>query len=107
MSLKLSAAMGFAAKAGKLTAGDFAVSKAVKGKKAKLVILDTDASDATKKKWHNACDFHRVKLIETNSPGEKLGKADNKVFAVIDTGFCKLICDAYGTENNCNDNMQN
>ena len=107
MSLKLSAAMGFAAKAGKLISGDFAVSKAVKGRKAKLVILDSAASDATKKKWHNACGFHRVKLIETDSPGEKLGKDDNKVFAVIDEGFGKLICDAYGAENNRNDSTQN
>lgn len=107
MSLKFGAAMGFAAKAGKLISGDFAVTKAVKSGRARLVIVDSAASDATKKKWHNACDFRRIRLIETDSPGEKLGKTGNKVFAVLDENFYKLICDAYGAENDRNDNTRN
>ena len=42
--------IGLAARAGKIGSGEFAVEKAVKGRKACLVIIAEDASANTKKK---------------------------------------------------------
>lgn len=105
MSVKLGAAIGFAARAGKLACGDFAVTKAVKSSKAKLVVIDENASPATVSKWENSCKFYSVKLVKTASPGKFAGKDAGIVFAVLDDGFAKLICEAHNTQSDSN--MQN
>lgn len=93
--MKINGALGFCAKAGKLKSGEFAVDQAIKAKKAKLIVLDLTASDGTKKKWQDACDFYSVRLIIMDSPGKLMGKKDNMVFAVLDDNFASMIIEAF------------
>ncbi len=54
--------IGMAMKAGKVVSGEFATEKAVKAGKAALVIVSETASENTKKKFRNMCDYYRVPL---------------------------------------------
>lgn len=69
--------LGLAAKAGKLVSGEETCERAVKARKANLVIVASDASDNTKKKFGDICTY---KGIEVRYFGEKelLGKYTGK-----------------------------
>ena len=54
--------IGLATKAGKVASGEFCTEKEVKSKRACLVIVADDASDNTKKKFQNMCDFYQVPI---------------------------------------------
>ena len=51
--------IGLATKAGKVASGEFCTEKEVKSGRAYLVIVADDASDNTKKKFQNMCDFYQ------------------------------------------------
>ena len=80
-------AVGFAMKAGKLASGDFAADKAVKSGRAHLIIVDSDASDNTKKHWRDAASSK----ITIENLGCAIGKEARMVAAVTDEGFAKMI----------------
>lgn len=88
-------AVGFAMKAGKIAAGEFAAEKALKSGAAKLVIVDTDASENTKKQWRDACAFRKVPLIEMAEAGRAIGKSNRMTAACTDGNFSKMILHAY------------
>ena len=98
MSVKLSAALGFCAKAGKIKSGDFAAERAVKQRNAKGILLDTSASDNTRQKWGNTCSYADLPLVIITDVGKKVGKPDKIVFAVTDEGFMQLIQKALDEE---------
>ena len=52
--------VSLATKAGQTKSGEFMTEKAVKEGTAYLVIVAGDASDNTKKKFQNMCDFYKV-----------------------------------------------
>ena len=52
--------ISLATKAGKTKSGEFMTEKEVKEGRAHLVIVADDASDNTKKKFKNMCDFYEV-----------------------------------------------
>ena len=54
--------IGIATKARKVVSGEFMTESAVKSGSAMLVILADDASDNTKKKFSNMCEFYEVPL---------------------------------------------
>ena len=54
--------IGLATKAGKVASGEFCTEKEVKSGRACLVIVADDASDNTKKKFQNMCDFYQVPI---------------------------------------------
>lgn len=56
--------LGLAAKAGKVASGEFMTENSVKTGMAALVIVATDASDNTKKKFRNMCEFYEVPMYE-------------------------------------------
>jgi len=94
MQSKEEGMLHLARKAGKLIYGSDAAAKAVRAKKAHLVILAEDASDNTKKLMKNKCRSFGVPLIEMMSAGEigeKFGKSDISVLAVSDENFAKAI----------------
>lgn len=86
--------LGLATRAGKVVSGEFATEKAVKTRKAFLVIVADDASDNTKKMFRNMCAFYKVPVY-VYSQKEELGHCIGKQFrasvAVIDEGFSKTI----------------
>ena len=50
---KIYSYIGLATKAGKAVSGEFSTEKAIKERKAKLVLISKEASDNTKKKFQN------------------------------------------------------
>lgn len=98
MSVKLTAALGFAAKAGKVKNGDSSAEKLLRSGAAHLVLLDTESSPSTSKKWHNKCAYYSVDIIEYESPGKYMGKPNSKVFAITDENFSEMILQAYKAE---------
>ena len=86
--------IGLATKAGKITSGEFSTEKSVKTGNADLVIVSEEASENTKKKFRNMCDFYHVPIYFYGTKDE-LGKAMGKEFraslAVQDAGLSKAI----------------
>lgn len=86
--------LSIAAKAGKVVSGGFLTEKALQEQKANLVIIADDASDNTKKKFTNKCEFYKVPYyISDNSflLGKSIGKEERVVLAVTDAGLAKQI----------------
>ncbi|MBQ9949793.1 MAG: ribosomal L7Ae/L30e/S12e/Gadd45 family protein [Clostridia bacterium] len=100
MSVKLSAALGFAAKAGKIRSGDFTAEKLIKSGEALLIVLDSQASEATQKKWKDKCSYYSVDIKVAEGAAKYVGRTKNRVFVVTDEGFCKLILNAAAEDEN-------
>ena len=97
---KFTAAMGFSARAGKCAAGEVACENAVSRGKARLVLIDKEASNNTKERWRSICSGKDVMLIETEKLGIAIGKPGRMVAAILDTGFSDMIIDAYQSQQN-------
>lgn len=91
---KILGVFGLAAKAGKIVSGEFSVEKAVKEKKACLVVVAEDASANTKKHFSDMCAYRSIP-IRFLGDKEQLGKCIGKGFranlAVTDAGFAESI----------------
>ena len=85
---------GLAARAGRIASGEFQTETAVKTGTACLVVVAEDASDNTKKLFHDKCSFYKVPVI-TLGTKEELGNCIGKSFranlALTDQGFAKSI----------------
>lgn len=90
MNNRILSLISLATKAGKTVSGEFAVEKAVKEKKAKLVIVSIEASDRSKKMYSDMCGFYKVPLYFYGNK-EELGHFTGKEFRVsvgiLDEGF--------------------
>ena len=86
--------IGLATKAGKTVSGELSTEKAVKDKKAAIVIVSDEASDNTKKMFSNMCTYYQVPIYILGGK-EELGRAMGKEFraslAVTDTGLAEAI----------------
>lgn len=100
----LKSAVGFSMRAGKCISGDFACEKAVKANKAKIVILDASASDATKERYKGFCERRSMECIVMEGLGETIGKEGRMVAVVSDIKFASMISSAYKQENNNGNN---
>lgn len=76
---KLLNLLGLAQKAGYVSSGEFMTEKSVKEKKSYLVIVASDSSDNTKKKFSNMCSYYGVPIYFISSKNE-LGNALGKEF---------------------------
>ena len=85
--------IGLATKAGKVASGEFCTEKEVKSGRACLVIVADDASDNTKKKFQNMCDFYQVPIYFYKD------KEFRASLVVLDEGFAKGIRKHIDTEN--------
>ena len=77
-------------KAGKVSSGEFAVEEDLKRRRAKLVILSEEASENTKKKFRNMCDYRKVPCILYGGKeqlGHCIGCGERAVACVTDEGF--------------------
>ncbi len=87
---KVMSLLGLATKAGKLVSGEFMVEKTIKEGKALLCLVANDASDNTKKMFHNMCEYRKVPMYifsDKNTLGHDIGKEMRVVVAVLDAGF--------------------
>ena len=91
---KIYSLLGLCTKAGKLKSGEFAVEQAIKSGQARLVIVSNDASDNTKKKFHDKCDFYKVQMLsfgDKDSLGHAVGKDVRTSLAITDEGLAKTL----------------
>ena len=101
MNNKILSLLGLATRSGNLVSGEFMTEKAVKERKAFLVVVSSEASGNTKKKFTNMCSFYEVPLYfygTMEALGHSIGKEFRASIAVTDEGFAmniinKLECD--------------
>ena len=62
---KVLSLLGLATKAGKIASGEFSTEKSVKSGKGFLVLVAADASENTKKKFRNMCEFYEVPVYSS------------------------------------------
>lgn len=86
--------LGLATRSRNLVSGEFSTDKAIKEGKAHVVIVAEDASNNTKKQFHNACDYYHVPCFEFGTKeelGHAMGKEERASLAVTNEGFAKTI----------------
>lgn len=91
---KVLSMIGIAAKAGKVASGEYQTEHEVKSYKAHLVIVAEDASDNTRKKFQNMCEFHKVPIAfygDKESIGHAIGKEFRASLAITDEGLAKAV----------------
>ena len=89
---RLSSTISLAQKAGRIRSGEFAVEKAIPSGEAQLVIVASDASDNTKKKFRDSCTYYHVPFVEYETKanlGHAIGRQMRAVICVTDQGFAK------------------
>lgn len=93
--------ISLATKAGKTASGEFSTEKEVKSGRAAAVVVARDASDNTKKKFKNMCDFYQVPIYfyaDKDTLGHAMGKQFRASLAILDEGFAKGIRKHMDTE---------
>lgn len=86
--------IGLATKAGKVVSGEFSVEKSIKSGRAFLVVIAEEASENTRKKFTNSCEFYNVPLRfygDKQSLGKANGKMTRTSISIQDEGFAKQI----------------
>lgn len=86
--------LGLAQRAGKLETGEQFVLAAIRQEKAKLVLVASDASPGTTKKFIDKSSFYAAPLSRVLSAQElttAIG-AKRSLIAVMDAGFAKKLC---------------
>jgi len=77
-----------------MVSGEFLTEKAVKERKAALVIVAEDASDNTKKMFNDMCTYYKVPIYfcgQKAELGHAIGKEFRASLAVLDKGFADAI----------------
>ena len=91
---KIFSLLGLGNKAGYIASGEFSTEKSVKERKARLVIVASDASDNTKKMFTNMCTYYDVPIYffgEKTELGHAIGKEFRASLAVNDAGMATAI----------------
>ena len=86
--------IGLCIKARKVSYGSDGVKKAIRGKKAKLVLLCNNASQRAKKDINDICNHYQVDLICENFADifyQLTSKDVMKVISINDEGFAREI----------------
>ncbi len=99
MENKIYSMLGLCQKAGKLVSGEFSVENAIKAGKACLVLVSSDASENTKKKFRDKCDYYGVPFAEFGEKerlGSAIGKEVRTSVAITDSGFAKSLQEKLG-----------
>lgn len=92
--------IGLARKAGNVVSGEFSTEKAIKERKARLVVVADDASDNTKKLFTNKCTYYNIPLYfysDKDNIGRALGYEIRTSLAVTDEGFANALVKKFQT----------
>lgn len=91
---KILSMLGLATRSGNVQSGEFMTENAIKGGKARLVIVSEEASQNTLKHFTDMCTYRSVPMRVFGSK-EELGKATGKEMraslAINDAGFADAI----------------
>ena len=91
---KVLSLISLATKAGRCASGEFLTESETKSGRAGLVVVAEDASENTKKKFRDMCEFYDVPII-FYSDKDTLGHAMFRAsLAILDEGFAKGILKA-------------
>jgi ribosomal protein L7Ae-like RNA K-turn-binding protein len=91
--------LGMSARAGKCAFGETACLSAIKSRKAKLMLVSSDASENSIKRFRDSCLGGNVPLLLTGEPIDAAtGKPGRKFIAVLDAHFASAISGAYAGE---------
>lgn len=91
---KIYSMLGLAAKSRNVVSGEFSSERKVKEGVARLVIVGEDASENTKKKFANMCEFYYVPFYVFGTKeelGHSMGKEMRSSLAITDEGFAKSL----------------
>lgn len=83
--------LGLACRAGKIQTGEMVI-QAIRAKKAKLVIIASDASENTRKKLEDKCTFYEVPFAYFDGSerlSAAIGRHNRMAVAVMDDGFAR------------------
>ena len=95
---KLFNSLGLCRRAGKCQSGEFAAERAVKAGKAKLVLLEENASENTKGRFSSLCAGRNIPLKLVPQVGRAIGREGHVVMAVTDIQFANMILGAWASE---------
>ena len=87
---KVLSLIGLAMKAGRCTSGEMMTESETKSGRARLVIIASDASENTKKKFRDMCKFYEVPIYiygDKDTLGHAMGKEFRASLAILDKGF--------------------
>lgn len=100
---KVLSLIGLAMKAGRCASGEMMTETETKSGRAKLVIVASDASENTKKKFRDMCEFYKVPIYfygDKDTLGHAMGKEFRASLAILDEGFAKGIRKQLEIKNN-------
>ncbi len=86
--------LGIAASGRFISSGEFMTEQAVKAGQANYVIVASDASENTKKKFRNMCEYYHVPIAffgDKDSLGHAIGKEFRASLSINNEGICKKI----------------
>ena len=90
MDKKILQLLGLCQRAGRLTSGETGALSAIKDGSSQLVIVAENASDNTKKKFRNSCEYYGVPYYEYATKeelGRHIGKEMRASVAVTNAGL--------------------
>ena len=91
---KILSLLGLSMRGRNLASGEFQTLEAIKMGNAFMVIVARDASDNTKKLFHDKCSFYEVPVYEYGSKeelGRAIGKDLRSSLAVCDEGLANAV----------------
>lgn len=91
---KIYGLLGLAARGRNVVSGEFSVENAVKDGSAMLVIVAQDASDNTRKLFHDKCSYYGVPVYVYGTKeklGHCIGKEIRSSVAVLEEGLARTI----------------
>ena len=94
MQNKVYGLLSLAARGRNVVGGEFATESAVKDGSAVLVIVAEDASDNTKKLFHDKCSFYEVPIYTYGTKeelGHAMGKEARSSLALVNEGLARSI----------------
>lgn len=98
---KIYSLLGISQKAGRVASGEFQTLEAVKTGTAKLVIVSEDASENTRKMFHDKCAFYQVPVYDYGTKedlGHAIGKDLRSSLAVCDAGLADAVAEQLNME---------
>ena len=91
---KILALIGFAYKSRKLVSGEGITLEYIKSNKAKLVFIASDASENTRKRISDKCNFRSIELVDIFTRyeiGKAIGKEERVAVGITDQNFADSI----------------
>ncbi|AOT68236.1 L7Ae/L30e/S12e/Gadd45 family ribosomal protein [Geosporobacter ferrireducens] len=94
MSNKFLSLLGLAQRSGNLITGEDTCEIYIKKGKVKLIIVAHDASENTKKKFHDLCVYRNIKIItygDRDEMSHAIGKSNRAVYGIKDMAFSETL----------------